>query len=47
MRLGYSVSHSSHFEYVDRVLLVKRGQNGVPEEAREARFNQNEMYPSL
>ena len=47
MRLGYSASHSSHFEYVDRVSLAKRGKNGVPEEAREARFNQNEMYPSL
>ena len=47
MRLGYSASHSSSFQYVDRVSLVKRGQNGVPETAREARFDQHEMYPSL
>lgn len=47
MRLGYSASHSSHFEYVDQVSLVKRGENGVPETAREARFNQSEMFPSL
>lgn len=47
MRLGYSASHSSSFVYVDRVSLVKRGENGVPESAREARFDQNEMYPSL
>ena len=47
MRLGYSASHSSCFEYVDRVSLVKRGENGAPTEAKEARFNQSEMYPSL
>ena len=47
MRLGYSASHSSNFEYVDRVSLVKRGEKGVPETAREANFFQSEMYPSL
>lgn len=47
MRLGYSASHSSHYEYVDRVSLVKRGENYVPETAREANFSQSEMYPSL
>ena len=47
MRLGYSASHSSCFEYVDRVSLVKRGENGVPETAKEAKFSQSEMYPSL
>ena len=47
MRLGYSASHSSCFEYVDRVSLVKRGENGAPETAREANFSQSEMYPSL
>lgn len=47
MRLGYYASHSSYFEYVDRVSLVKRGQNGVPNTDREARFSQSEMYPSL
>ncbi|MBQ8374122.1 MAG: hypothetical protein IJX98_00930 [Clostridia bacterium] len=47
MRLGYSASHSSSFEYVDRVSLVKRGEKGVPETAREAKFLQAEMYPSL
>ena len=47
MRLGYSASHSLYYEYVDRVSLVKRGEDGAPETAREARFNQSEMYPSL
>lgn len=47
MRLGYSASHSSNYIYVDRVSLVKRGENGVPETAREARFDPNEMYPSI
>lgn len=47
MRLGYYASHSSYFEYVDRVSLVKRGQNGVPNTDREARFSQSEIYPSL
>ena len=47
MRLGYSASHSSYYQYVDRVTLVKRGENGAPETAREARFDQQEMYPSL
>ena len=47
MRLGYSASHSSHFEYVDRVSLVKRGKNGVPKTDRGANFFQSEMFPSL
>ena len=47
MRLGYSASHSSNFTYVDQVSLVKRGENGIPETAREARFDQHELYPSL
>ena len=47
MRLGWSASHSSSFEYVDRVSLVKRGENGAPETARDANFCQSEMYPSL
>lgn len=47
MRLGYCASHSSSFEYVDRVSLVKRGEGDAPETAREANFRQSEMYPSL
>ena len=47
MRLGYSASHSSCFEYVDNVSLVKKGEKGVPETAREANFSQSEMFPSL
>ena len=47
MRLGYSASHSSSFEYVDRVSLLKRGENDAPETAREAKFEQSEMFPSL
>ena len=47
MRLGWSASHSSQFEYVDRISLAKRGENGVPSEAKEVNFVQSEMYPSL
>lgn len=47
MRLGYSASHSSSYTYVDRVSLVKKGEKGVPETAREASFFQSEMFPSL
>ena len=47
MRLGYSASHSSCFEYVDNVSLVKKGEKGVPETARETCFSQSEMFPSL
>lgn len=47
MRLGYSASHSSNFVYVGRVMLVKKGENGAPESAKEARFIQHEMYPEI
>ena len=47
MRLGWSASHSSQFQYVDRISLAKRGENGVPTEAKDANFIQNEMFPSL
>ena len=47
MRLGYSASHSSSYTYVDRVSLAKKGENYVPETAREVRFSQSEMFPSL
>jgi len=47
MRLGYSASHSSDYEYVDRVSLAKRGENGAPETAREVNFRQNEKFPNL
>lgn len=47
MRLGWSASHSSSFEYVDRVSLIKKEDKDAPETARDARFVQSEMYPSL
>ena len=47
MRLGYSASHSSSFTWIDRVSLAKKGENGVPETAKEADFFQSEMFPSL
>ena len=47
MTLGYSASHSSSYETVCRVELVKKGENGAPESARTARFIQHEMYPEL
>ena len=47
MRLGWSASHSSSFEYVDRVSLIKKGDKNTPQEAKDAKFIQSEMYPSL
>lgn len=47
MMLGYSASHSSSYTTVERVMLVKKGENGAPEEAKEADFIQHEMYPSI
>lgn len=47
MRLGWSASHSSSFEYVDRIILVKKGEDGAPLNAKEANFFQSGMYPSL
>lgn len=47
MRLGWSASHSSSFQYVDRVSLKLRGKDGTPKEAKDANFVQSEMFPSL
>lgn len=46
-RLGYSASHSSSFTYIEKVSLVKKGENGVPETAKTINFIQSEMYPSI
>ena len=45
--MGYSASHSSSYTTVCRVELVRRGENGVPEDAPEARFIQHRRYPEL
>ena len=45
--MGYSASHSSSYTTICRVELVKRGENGVPEDAQNARFIQHERYPEL
>ena len=47
MMLGYSASHSSSYQTVGRVMLVKKGENGAPTEAREANFIQSKMYPEI
>ena len=47
MWLGYSASHSSSYTIVGRVELVKKGENGAPEEAKKASFIQHERYPSI
>ena len=47
IRLGYSASHSSSYTTVSRVELVKKGENGAPERAKEATFIQHEMYPDI
>ncbi len=45
--LGYSASHSSSYTHVDSVVLVKRGLDGAPNEGRNIRFEQHELYPSF
>lgn len=45
--MGYSASHSSSYTTICRVELVKRGENGAPEDAPSARFIQHERYPQL
>ena len=47
MRLGYSASHSSSYTTVERVKLVKKGENGAPESAKKATFIQSQMYPEI
>ena len=47
MSLGYSASHSSRYTYVERVSLVKKGENGAPEEGGYVNFNPSETSPDL
>jgi len=48
MTLGYSASHSSSYTTVTHVELVKKGENGAPEEAnKELNFIQHMRYPEL
>lgn len=47
LRMGYSASHSSCFTYIERVSVVKKGENGAPDEGGNLRFAQNEMFPSF
>ena len=47
MTLGYSASHSSNYTTVIRVELVKKGENGVPTEAKHASFIQHHRYPEI
>jgi hypothetical protein len=42
VRLGYSASHSSSYTYIERVSLVKRGEDGAPEEGRPISFSVSE-----
>lgn len=45
--LGYSASHSSRHTSVDRITLVRRGEDGAPAKGASIRFKQHEMYPSF
>jgi len=47
MTLGYSASHSSSYTTVCGVELVKKGEDGAPEDAKQARFIQSKMYPEI
>ena len=45
--LGYSASHSSKYTSVNRITLVRRGEDGAPAKGESIRFKQHEMYPSF
>ncbi len=47
MRLGYSASHSSCFTYVERITLVRRGENGAPTEGGYPRYSPSENDPDF
>ncbi len=45
--LGYSASHSSNYIYIEKATLVKRGENGAPENGRKISFQQSKTSTSL
>ena len=45
--VGYSASHSSHFVYVEKVSLVKKGENGVPTTANKMTFKISSTATSI
>ena len=45
--MGYSTSHSSRSTYVHTVSLVKRGEDGAPEEGTYVSYSQNKSSPDL
>lgn len=47
MTLGYSASHSSNYIYVNRVELVKKGENGAPQSGKSISFHPSKSATSL
>lgn len=47
IRLGYSASHSSNFTYIEKVSLVKKGENGLPETGKTISFILSESSTSI
>ncbi len=47
IRIGYSASHSSSFIYIEKVTLVKKGENGAPTEASAVKFDLIESDTSI
>ena len=47
MTLGYSASHSSNYIYVNRVELVKKGENGAPQRGDSISFHPGKSATSL
>lgn len=45
--LGYSASHSSNFIYIQKVSLVKKGENGAPNSARSISFKKSRSDTSI
>ena len=45
--VGYSASHSSRYTDVDRVSLVKKGENGAPVEGGYMNFSPSENNPDI
>ncbi|MBR2460333.1 MAG: leucine-rich repeat domain-containing protein, partial [Clostridia bacterium] len=47
VRLGYSASHSSSYTYINNIKLVKKGEDGAPDEGGYINFNPSENYPDF
>ncbi|MBO5313137.1 MAG: hypothetical protein J6B29_04135 [Clostridia bacterium] len=47
LTLGYSASHSSQYYHINKVSLVRRGENGAPQKGKEIYLRQSKNSPSI